>query len=620
MNFKRIMVVFVLMLLTAGSGTVLATGLEDQPTQSPQNYLDTAESIDSQSTPYEIASNSDENYRLCVDTAKLDEETDQSTGLDASGLETERIDTDAVPVDRKFNVTYAEWKALHPGWENSPEFSTGCYKVFKDWLAEHPDRTEDEHNVALNVFMDSWVEEYGNNFTKDDLYKRDIFARELASDYYQVWDVQGAVEAAKFQQIVDIINAKRAEYATASRPYLSEPLIFDQTLVKSALARAAECNVAFFFNLDFDPEDRPGGKYRDPFVWYGSENVELISAGSSVEEIADKLFSDTFAFSALNYEETKYIGIAQFGDIWVAVAGREPSSISPKPVTNEFLDSISSSACEAEVIINPSMTSATVKSGYLEKSKIDIGETITLKPYLNTQSLYDHYAKNMVRVNSTAFIWNCSNPKIASVNSKGVVTGLSAGNAMITGTINGQSVSYNISVSSIGAVPSAPLEDYLVKYRTHVQNIGWQDYVADGTMSGTEGQNLRLEGISIDIDPSIGGWIEYQTHVENIGWQTFVSNGTVAGTSGRSLRLEAINITLIGAVERKYDVYYRTHVQNLGWLGWAKNDQYSGSTGFGYRLEGIEIKLVEKGGPAPGSTKNAFVSKDPGYSVVVNDR
>ena len=433
-------------------------------------------------------------------------------------------------------------------------------------------------------------------------------------------NVQGAVNAAKFQQIVDIINAKRAESATASRPYLSELLIFDQTLVKSALARAAECNVAYFYNLDYDPVVRPGGKYRDPFVWYGSENMELIPTGTCVEEIADKLFSDTFAFSALNFDDVKYIGIAQFGDVWVAVAGREPSSISPTPVTAEFLDSMTTTVREAEVIIDPLMTSATVKPGYLEKSKIDIGETITLKPYLNTQSLYDHYANNMVRVNPTSFIWNCSNPKIASVNSKGVVTGLSAGDAMITGTINGQSVNYNISVSSIGAVPSAPLEDYLVKYRTHVQNIRWQDYVADGTMSGTEGQSLRLEGISIDIDPSIGGWIEYQTHVQNIGWQTFVSNGTVSGTSGRSLRLEAIDITLIGAVERKYDVYYRTQVQNLGWLGWAKNDQYSGSTGFGYRLEGIEIKLVEKGGPAPGSTDNAFVSKDLGYSVVSNDR
>ena len=186
MNFKRIMVVFMLMLLTAGSETVSATGSEDQPTQPPPNYLETAESMDSHTIPYEITSNIDDNYLLSVDHSKIREETDQSTGLDTSGLETERIVTDAVPVDRKFNVTYTEWKALHPGWENSPEFSTGCYKVFKDWQTEHPDRTEDEHNVALNVFMNSWVEEYGNNFTKDDLYKRDIFARELASDYYQV--------------------------------------------------------------------------------------------------------------------------------------------------------------------------------------------------------------------------------------------------------------------------------------------------------------------------------------------------------------------------------------------------------------------------------------------------
>ena len=31
-------------------------------------------------------------------------------------------------------------------------------------------------------------------------------------------------------------------------------------------------------------------------------------------------------------------------------------------------------------------------------------------------------------------------------------------------------------------------------YQTHVENIGWQDWKTDGTMSGTEGRSYRLEG------------------------------------------------------------------------------------------------------------------------------
>lgn len=133
-----------------------------------------------------------------------------------------------------------------------------------------------------------------------------------------------------------------------------------------------------------------------------------------------------------------------------------------------------------------------------------------------------------------------------------------------------------------------------VSYATHIQNIGWQDAVTDGTLSGTVGKSLRLEGITIKsgID---GLGIEYAAHVENLGWQDYVADGTVAGTEGRSLRLEAIKIQLTGAEADNYDVYYRVHVENLGWLGWASNGAEAGTTGYGYRLEGIEIKIVEKG-------------------------
>ena len=57
-----------------------------------------------------------------------------------------------------------------------------------------------------------------------------------------------------------------------------------------------------------------------------------------------------------------------------------------------------------------------------------------------------------------------------------------------------------------------------VSYRTHVENIGWQDYVSDGTIGGTTGKSLRLEGIYIELDNKdydLG--ITYQTHIQNIG-------------------------------------------------------------------------------------------------------
>lgn len=151
-----------------------------------------------------------------------------------------------------------------------------------------------------------------------------------------------------------------------------------------------------------------------------------------------------------------------------------------------------------------------------------------------------------------------------------------------------------------------------ISYTTHVEKIGWQNYVKNGAMAGTSGKGLRLEAIKINLSNMssyLTGNISYSTHIEKIGWQDFKSNDDISGTSGRGLRLEAIKIKLDGDLEKVYDVYYRVHAQNVGWLGWAKNGEESGTAGYGYRLEGIEIQLVEKGAQAPGKTTNCFIQK-----------
>jgi uncharacterized protein YjdB len=147
-----------------------------------------------------------------------------------------------------------------------------------------------------------------------------------------------------------------------------------------------------------------------------------------------------------------------------------------------------------------------------------------------------------------------------------------------------------------------------VSYRTHVQDVGWQDYVSDGATSGTNGQSKRLEAIRIQLTlEGISGGIEYRTHVQDIGWQDWVSDNELSGTIEQSKRLEAIQIRLTGATTGVYDVYYRVHVQDRGWMGWAKNGESSGTAGYAYRLEAIEIKLQPKGTAAPGSTIRPFI-------------
>lgn len=148
-----------------------------------------------------------------------------------------------------------------------------------------------------------------------------------------------------------------------------------------------------------------------------------------------------------------------------------------------------------------------------------------------------------------------------------------------------------------------------VEYSTHVQDIGWQEYVKDGKTAGTIGKSKRLESIKIQlVDNTVEGSISYATHIQNLGWTNFVDNNNKSGTEGQSLRLEAIKIKLTGEIANYYDVYYRVHIQNYGWLDWASNGKAAGSASYSYRLEGIEIKLVKKGEDAPGPTNRCFVS------------
>ncbi|MBU4439677.1 MAG: Ig-like domain-containing protein, partial [Firmicutes bacterium] len=160
-----------------------------------------------------------------------------------------------------------------------------------------------------------------------------------------------------------------------------------------------------------------------------------------------------------------------------------------------------------------------------------------------------------------------------------------------------------------GPIDQPFLNNVYCSYQTHIQNIGWQEWMSKGNIAGTSGKGLRLEGIKIITSDPANLSIDYQTQVENIGWQGFKSNGEISGTLEQSLRLEAIQIRLTGIDADRYDIYYQVHAENYGWLGWAKNGESAGTEGFGYRLEAIKIVVVLKGSAAPGSMAQPFVKK-----------
>lgn len=120
-----------------------------------------------------------------------------------------------------------------------------------------------------------------------------------------------------------------------------------------------------------------------------------------------------------------------------------------------------------------------------------------------------------------------------------------------------------------------------IKYRSHIGNVGWQEWKKDGELSGTTGQAKKLEAIQIDFSKEV----EAKAHIENIGWKDYgkITKDTVIGTTGKNLKLECLCL--------KGDFKYRVHLGNIGWTCWTDADGVCtlGSVGQNLRIEAIEI-------------------------------
>ena len=133
-----------------------------------------------------------------------------------------------------------------------------------------------------------------------------------------------------------------------------------------------------------------------------------------------------------------------------------------------------------------------------------------------------------------------------------------------------------------------------IKYNSHIENYGWEANFAktNGELSGTEGKSLRLEAIKmklINVPDDVS--IKYKVHVQDIGWMDWVKDGKLAGTTGQGKRLEAIRIKLEGLGD--YSVKYRVHVKDIGWMNWVSNGEVAGTEGQSKRIEAIQIRIVK---------------------------
>jgi uncharacterized repeat protein (TIGR02543 family) len=184
----------------------------------------------------------------------------------------------------------------------------------------------------------------------------------------------------------------------------------------------------------------------------------------------------------------------------------------------------------------------------------------------------------LAKTGYTFSVWNTA--------ADGTGTDYAAGSTFVMGTGN---------VTLYAKWIPLPAKAIPVSYQGHVQNIGWQSWVYDGAIAGTEGRSLRVEAVKIKLENAPAGlMIKYRTHVQNIGWQNWVYDGAVAGTEGQSLRLEAIQIMLEGTNADQYSVQYQAHVQNKGWQQWVKDGELAGTVGEALRMEALRIIIVAR--------------------------
>ena len=88
-------------------------------------------------------------------------------------------------------------------------------------------------------------------------------------------------------------------------------------------------------------------------------------------------------------------------------------------------------------------------------------------------------------------------------------------------------------------------KDIAIAYRSHIQEYGWFQWSPSGTEITSE-QKSGIESIQIMLygKDAFMYDVTYRIAVVGQDWQDWVSNGTIAGTPGQNLPIEAIEIKL----------------------------------------------------------------------------
>lgn len=119
----------------------------------------------------------------------------------------------------------------------------------------------------------------------------------------------------------------------------------------------------------------------------------------------------------------------------------------------------------------------------------------------------------------------------------------------------------------------------------------------------------QISAFSMDLNNFDGiGGISYRAYTNTGGFLWWYHDGGLTGVPGEGSYVEAVQLQLTGDAERLYDVYYSVTSSNQGKMGYAANGQIAGTTDIGEYITGIDVILVPKGGAAPASGSQRYIS------------
>ena len=132
----------------------------------------------------------------------------------------------------------------------------------------------------------------------------------------------------------------------------------------------------------------------------------------------------------------------------------------------------------------------------------------------------------------------------------------------------------------------------LLKYLTHVSNIGWGRWQSENSFSNPLDQMRNIQAIRIEFSGSFHN-IYYSVYFnEKEGWSQEVSTSEIAGTVGKSKPIRGIKIRLDENGTKEFDIFYRVYKSNGEWTPWVSNGAELYTRGL--KLNAIQIKLESK--------------------------